>query len=109
MCTAPQKIPYILNSSPDIHSSFMSFRCFGAEKLLVKVDQVLGGGTQRLTLWVGQLREAFRKNQVAVFCNISSNSKGWNDFSHYTLRKLVHFKKGAHANDESLTKVVDFW
>ena len=26
-----------------------------------------------------------------------------------TLRKLVHFKKGAHANDESLTKVVDFW
>ena len=28
---------------------------------------------------------------------------------HCTLRKLVHFKKGAHANDESLTKVVDFW
>ena len=26
-----------------------------------------------------------------------------------TLRKLLHFKKGAHANDESLTKVVDFW
>ena len=26
-----------------------------------------------------------------------------------TLRKLVHFKKGAHANDESSTKVVDFW
>ena len=29
--------------------------------------------------------------------------------SHCTLQKLVHFKKGAHANDESLTKVVDFW